>query len=77
MPAAVLCTEDHTGAWPPTDMPFMTGVQMFDALAGGKLRNTAHVLPWTWVDGERHMKMGCHAGWGSATDPQAALVATP
>jgi uncharacterized protein YndB with AHSA1/START domain len=67
-------TDAYTGAWEPSQKPFMTVVLTFENEAG-KTRYTARVKHWTVADREAHEKMGFEAGWGKATDQLEELVA--
>jgi uncharacterized protein YndB with AHSA1/START domain len=67
-------TDAYTGAWEPSEKPFMTVILTFED-EGGRTRYTARVRHWTAVDREAHERMGFHEGWGRCTDQLAALVA--
>ena len=67
-------TDAYTGAWAPSEKPFMTVILNFEDL-GGKTHYTAVVRHWTEADKEEHEKMGFHEGWGKATDQLEELVA--
>jgi uncharacterized protein YndB with AHSA1/START domain len=67
-------TDAYTGAWQPSQKPFMTVIVTFEDEAG-KTRYTARVRHWTVADREAHEKMGFHQGWGQCADQLAALVA--
>jgi uncharacterized protein YndB with AHSA1/START domain len=67
-------TDAYTGAWQPSQKPFMTVILTFEDEAG-KTRYTARVRHWTVADREAHEKMGFHQGWGQCADQLAALVA--
>ena len=68
-------TDAYTGAWEPSDKPFMTGIVTFENVEG-KTRYTARVKHWSIEDREAHEKMGFHEGWGKCTDQLAALATT-
>jgi uncharacterized protein YndB with AHSA1/START domain len=67
-------TDAYTGAWEPSEKPFMTVIISLEDL-GGRTRYTARVLHWAVADREAHEKMGFHQGWGRCADQLAALVA--
>ena len=67
-------TDAYTGAWQPSQKPFMTVILTFED-EGGKTRYTARVRHWTVADREAHEKMGFHQGWGQCADQLTALVA--
>lgn len=66
-------TDAYTGAWEPSEQPFMTVVVTFEAV-GDKTRYTARVLHWTVADRDRHEQMGFHQGWGQCADQLADLL---
>jgi uncharacterized protein YndB with AHSA1/START domain len=68
-------TDAYSGAWEPSEKPFMTVILTFEDEAGGT-RYTARARHWTLADKEAHEKMGFHQGWGLCTDQLAALVRT-
>jgi uncharacterized protein YndB with AHSA1/START domain len=68
-------TDAYTGAWQPSQKPFMTVILTLED-EGGKTRYTARVRHWTVADREAHEKMGFHHGWGQFADQLAALAAT-
>jgi uncharacterized protein YndB with AHSA1/START domain len=73
-------TDAYTGAWTPSEKPFMTAVLTFEdktGPGGPATRYTARVLHWTAADRDAHEKMGFHAGWGQCTDQLAELVGAP
>jgi uncharacterized protein YndB with AHSA1/START domain len=67
-------TDAFTGAWEPSEKPFMTGILTFEDAGGGKTKYTARVRHWTVADREAHEKMGFHQGWAVATDQLEALA---
>lgn len=67
-------TDAYTGAWQPSEKPFMTAIVSFEDEAG-KTRYTARVRHWSVADREAHEKMGFHDGWGRCADQLAALAA--
>ena len=67
-------TDAYTGAWQPSQKPFMTVIATFED-EDGKTRYTARVRHWTVADREAHEKMGFHQGWGQCADQLTALVA--
>ncbi|HME26562.1 MAG TPA: SRPBCC family protein [Acetobacteraceae bacterium] len=67
-------TDAYTGAWHPSQKPFMTVILTFED-EDGKTRYTARVRHWTVADREAHEKMGFHEGWGKCADQLQALVA--
>lgn len=67
-------TDAFTGAWEPSQKPFMTGILTFEDAGPGKTRYTARVRHWTVADREAHEKMGFHQGWAVATDQLEALA---
>lgn len=68
-------TDAYTGAWTPSEKPFMTVIVSLEDEAG-QTRYTARVLHWTVADREAHEKMGFHPGWNQCTDQLEAVVAT-
>jgi uncharacterized protein YndB with AHSA1/START domain len=66
-------TDAFTGAWQPSEKPFMTVTVDFEDV-GGKTRYTAVVKHWTEADREAHEKMGFHVGWPICAEQLAALV---
>jgi len=70
----VVFTDAYTGAWTPSEKPFMTVILTF-ANEGAKTRYTARVRHWTVADRQAHEKMGFHEGWGRCADQLEALVA--
>jgi uncharacterized protein YndB with AHSA1/START domain len=73
--ARIVATDAYTGAWQPSEKPFMTVILTFEP-EDGKTRYTARVRHWTVADREAHEKMGFHEGWGQCTDQLTTLVAT-
>ena len=67
-------TDAFTGAWEPSDKPFMTGILTFEDAGPGKTKYTARVRHWTVADREAHEKMGFREGWGIATNQLEALA---
>ena len=72
----LVSTDAYTSAWAPAAQPFMTLVLSFVDLGEGLTRYTALARHWSVADREKHVQMGCHAGWAIATDQLAALAAT-
>ncbi len=66
-------TDAYTGAWTPSDKPFMTVILTFEE-EGGRTKYTARVRHWTDADREAHEKMGFHQGWAICAAQLAALV---
>lgn len=67
-------TDAYTGAWTPSEKPFMTVILTFEDL-GGKTRYTATVRHWSAADCEAHEKMGFHEGWSQVAEQLAEVVA--
>ena len=67
-------TDAYTGAWEPSDKPFMTVVVSFDDLGGGRTRYTAVAKHWNDADRAAHEQMGFHQGWATVAEQLAALV---
>ena len=55
-------TDAYSGAWEPSEKPFMTVILTFED-DGGRTRYTARVRHWTAADREKHEQMGFHGGW--------------
>ena len=70
----IVFTDAYTGAWEPSEKPFMTGILTFEDAGPGKTKYTARVRHWTVADREAHEKMGFHEGWGIATNQLEALA---
>ena len=66
-------TDAYTGAWEPSQKPFMTVILTFEPEAG-QTRYTARVRHWSVADKETHEQMGFHQGWGVCADQLEALV---
>ncbi len=73
--ARLVFTDAYTGAWQPSEHPFMTVIVTFEDAGDGKTKYTARVLHWTVADREKHEQMGFHQGWGQCADQLAALAA--
>ncbi len=73
--ARLVFTDAYTGAWQPSEHPFMTVILTFEDAGDGKTKYTARVLHWTVADREKHEQMGFHQGWGQCADQLAALAA--
>lgn len=71
----LVVTDAYTGAWEPSEKPFMTLILTFEPEQGNKTNYTARVRHWTVEDRENHEKMGFHEGWGKCTDQLAELAA--
>lgn len=56
-------TDAFTGAWAPSDKPFMVVTITFEDV-GAQTRYTARVRHWSVEDRDAHEKMGFHQGWG-------------
>lgn len=69
----LVSTDAYTGAWVPSEKPFMTLVLTFEP-DNGQTRYTALVRHWTVADREAHEQMGFHQGWGLCADQLTALV---
>jgi uncharacterized protein YndB with AHSA1/START domain len=67
-------TDAYTGAWTPSEKPFMTAILTFEDAGPGKTRYTARVRHFTAADCESHEKRGFHQGWGTATNQLEALA---
>jgi uncharacterized protein YndB with AHSA1/START domain len=67
-------TDAFTGAWAPSEKPFMVGILTFEDAGNGKTKYTARVRHWNTADRDAHEKMGFHQGWGIATDQLEALA---
>ena len=70
----LVTTDAYTGAWQPSDQPFMTCVQTFESV-GGKTRYTARARHWSDASVEQHEQMGFHEGWSQTAEQLAELVA--
>ncbi|WP_263416921.1 SRPBCC family protein [Terriglobus albidus] len=66
-------TDAYTGAWEPSEKPFMTVTLTFEPYEG-KTKYTAVARHWTEADREAHEKMGFHEGWKICTEQLAKLV---
>jgi uncharacterized protein YndB with AHSA1/START domain len=60
----LVVTDAYTGAWEPSNKPFMTAVLTFEDAGAGKTKYTAVAKHWSVEDREAHEKMGFHEGWG-------------
>jgi uncharacterized protein YndB with AHSA1/START domain len=69
----IVFTDAFTGAWEPSQKPFMTVILTFEPEAG-KTRYTARVRHWTLADKEAHEAMGFHQGWGVCANQLETLV---
>lgn len=69
-------TDAFTGAWEPSEKPFMVGILTFEDAGGGKTKYTATVRHWSIEDRDSHEKMGFHEGWGLCTEQLEALART-
>ena len=67
-------TDAYTGAWEPSDKPFMTVTVTFDDLGGGRTKYTAVCKHWNDADRDAHEKMGFHGGWAMCAEQLAELV---
>jgi uncharacterized protein YndB with AHSA1/START domain len=60
----LVVTDAYTGAWEPSNKPFMTAVLTFEDAGAGKTKYTAVAKHWSVEDREAPEKMGFHQGWG-------------
>lgn len=72
-PERLVFTDAYTGAWEPSEKPFMTVILTFED-EGGKTKYTARARHWTVADRDAHEQMGFHQGWGQCADQLAVLV---
>ncbi len=68
-------TDAYTGAWEPSEKPFMTGIITFEREGSGT-RYTARARHWSAEDKAQHEEMGFHPGWEAATDQLVELAKT-
>lgn len=69
----LVVTDAYTGAWVPSQKPFLTVILTFADEAGGT-RYTARARHWTMEDRAAHEAMGFHQGWGRCADQLEELA---
>lgn len=67
-------TDAFTGAWQPSEKPFMTAIVTFED-EGGKTRYVARARHWSTEDLKTHEEMGFHEGWSIVADQLEAVAA--
>lgn len=72
----IVTTDAFTGAWTPSEKPFMTMILTLEDAGEGRTRYIARALHWNAEDREAHEKMGFHEGWGQCADQLEEIAAT-
>ncbi|WP_025030495.1 SRPBCC family protein [Nitratireductor aquibiodomus] len=72
----IVTTDAFTGAWTPSQKPFMTMILTLEDAGEGRTRYIARALHWNAEDREAHEKMGFHEGWGQCADQLEEIAAT-
>ena len=70
----IVFTDAFEPGWQPHPDAFFTGITTFEALSGGRTRDTSRALHWTVANCARHEQMGFHQGWGESLDRLVACV---
>ncbi|WP_349367145.1 MAG: SRPBCC family protein [Nitratireductor rhodophyticola] len=71
----IVTTDAFTGAWTPSQKPFMTMILTLEDAGEGRTRYIARALHWNAEDREAHEKMGFHEGWGQCADQLEEIAA--
>ncbi len=72
----IVTTDAFTGAWTPSEKPFMTMILTLEDAGEGRTRYIARARHWNAEDREAHEKMGFHEGWGQCADQLEEIAAT-